>query len=669
MPNAETSSLVSVTCAVVFGIWHSASGIDTPASRDRIHRVLIAEDARAPQSTHLQVILDAAADDRAEVRRVAVRALGRLERPALIDRIAPLLGDPEPSVRSEAANALGQSLFGRSNPDDREARRRVLDTLVGRLAAETDVPVRGTILRTIGRLGYEEADDIRRAESVLAASLLASASELEGAVRGLESLFRLRDKIPPTPVTIERLRRVALETWPTVGGAFETERFATIRRLAVQALRSAAGLDTATARAAFRDPDWQVRRLVASNQPSQAMRDPLPQVRFEGIRVSLENDTPSPTCAALRGAARDPDPHVARAAVTRLGRPCVDGDPMTDATALLAAVARRAPVVPRIRWQIASAAAGALAQVCGVHRAAARDCGDALHIVRSHANDATWQVRMYAASAAAALKDLSIVRRLAADPHPNVREAAVRALAESGDPADRSLIVDALASDDYQLVRSAARALYGVRDPPVVDAMSAAFRRLRNKQSDTSRDTLAAIRDSLRGAGIELLEADPDPTLHAPPFTRDELDELFNRDRRAVVTMEAEGTFELSLLTDEAPASVARFVTLAQRGAYNGLTFHRVEPNFVIQGGSPGANEYAGHDPYMRDEVGLTSHARGTIGISTRGRDTGDAQIFINLVDNPRLDHRYTVFARVTRGMDVVDRIVEGDVIARIVIR
>ena len=57
---------------------------------------------------------------------------------------------------------------------------------------------------------------------------------------------------------------------------------------------------------------------------------------------------------------------------------------------------------------------------------------------------------------------------------------------------------------------------------------------------------------------------------------------------------------------------------------------------------------------------------RGAVGISTRGRDTGDAQIFIDLVDNPRLDHDYTVFAQVLNGIDVVDQILEGDVIERI---
>ncbi|MCC7180745.1 MAG: peptidylprolyl isomerase [Acidobacteria bacterium] len=128
--------------------------------------------------------------------------------------------------------------------------------------------------------------------------------------------------------------------------------------------------------------------------------------------------------------------------------------------------------------------------------------------------------------------------------------------------------------------------------------------------------------------------------------------------------MTGRGAFDISLDPDFAPLSSVRIARRASEGYYNGLTFHRVAPNFVIQGGSPGANEYAGDALFMRDEVGI--HRRGTVGISTRGRDTGDAQIFVNLVDSPRLDHQYTVFGTVVSGMDVVDGILEGDVIERI---
>jgi cyclophilin family peptidyl-prolyl cis-trans isomerase len=130
--------------------------------------------------------------------------------------------------------------------------------------------------------------------------------------------------------------------------------------------------------------------------------------------------------------------------------------------------------------------------------------------------------------------------------------------------------------------------------------------------------------------------------------------------------MKNAGTFTLALLTWETPETVVGFARLVECGYYNGLTFHRVEPNFVIQGGSPGANEYAGYPYFMLDEVGLASNRRGTVGLSTRGRNTGDAQWYVNLVDNARLDHNYTVFATVVSGMDVVDAILEGDEIAEI---
>jgi cyclophilin family peptidyl-prolyl cis-trans isomerase len=127
------------------------------------------------------------------------------------------------------------------------------------------------------------------------------------------------------------------------------------------------------------------------------------------------------------------------------------------------------------------------------------------------------------------------------------------------------------------------------------------------------------------------------------------------------------GTFTVLLFPREAPATVARVLRLVRQGWYDGKVFQRVEPNFVIQGGGPDANEYVGDDAFMRDELGLRTHARGTLGISARGRDTGDGQWFINLVDNPLLDHEYSVFGRIETGQTVAERILEGDRIARVV--
>ena len=127
------------------------------------------------------------------------------------------------------------------------------------------------------------------------------------------------------------------------------------------------------------------------------------------------------------------------------------------------------------------------------------------------------------------------------------------------------------------------------------------------------------------------------------------------------------GWFVVKLRGDVAPIMAARILELARTGYYDGLTWHRVEHDFVIQGGSPGANEYVSSvRDYLRDELGTVPHVRGTVGMSTRGHDTGDAQWFVNLKDNLRLNRDYTIFGEVIDGIDVVDGILEGDVIASI---
>jgi cyclophilin family peptidyl-prolyl cis-trans isomerase len=117
---------------------------------------------------------------------------------------------------------------------------------------------------------------------------------------------------------------------------------------------------------------------------------------------------------------------------------------------------------------------------------------------------------------------------------------------------------------------------------------------------------------------------------------------------------------ELALFTAEAPATVLRFAQLAESGYYEGSTFDRVTPNLTAQGG----RHPTGDAQYPSLELGMWPHVRGAVG--TASSETGDAQIFVNLVDNPLFDHRYTVFAQVLNGADRVDSILEGDVIESI---
>ncbi|MCH6546990.1 MAG: peptidylprolyl isomerase [Gemmatimonadetes bacterium] len=247
-------------------------------------------------------------------------------------------------------------------------------------------------------------------------------------------------------------------------------------------------------------------------------------------------------------------------------------------------------------------------------------------------------------------------------------------------------------------LRTAANGLdAGAGAANAVPALLSALKRITEQQRETSRDPRMAIVGALIRFGVAVPTTElepylrdfdsavagriaealtsqtgnthtPKPTLlpRLPLPTPDETSALDAT--RAVLHMDGGGEIELRLLGSEAPTNAARFVRLARSGYFDGLTFHRVVPNFVIQGGSPGANEYAGDGPYTRDELTARPHLRGTVGISTRGRDTGDAQIFVNLVDNVRLDHNYTIFAEVTAGMNVADTVVEGATIERITI-
>ena len=149
-----------------------------------------------------------------------------------------------------------------------------------------------------------------------------------------------------------------------------------------------------------------------------------------------------------------------------------------------------------------------------------------------------------------------------------------------------------------------------------------------------------------------------------PPFVDDTPAELA---KNRLVLETTKGEIELTFMTDKAPETVRQVLRLAASGSYDGTPFHRVVPNFVIQGGSPGANEYAGDKRFMRDELSTRPHSRGTVGLSTRGRHTGDAQIFINLADNRTLDFEYTVIGEVEPvHMSIVDTIQEGTRMTRV---
>jgi cyclophilin family peptidyl-prolyl cis-trans isomerase len=130
----------------------------------------------------------------------------------------------------------------------------------------------------------------------------------------------------------------------------------------------------------------------------------------------------------------------------------------------------------------------------------------------------------------------------------------------------------------------------------------------------------------------------------------------------------SKGSFVIEFLPEDAPLTVDNFVRLARKGYFNGITFHRVVPNFVIQGGDPRGDGNGGPGYSIRCEINEVPYERAAVGMALSGKDTGGSQWFVTHAPQPHLDGGYTVFGRVIRGMDVVDRIARGDIIRRVIV-
>lgn len=128
------------------------------------------------------------------------------------------------------------------------------------------------------------------------------------------------------------------------------------------------------------------------------------------------------------------------------------------------------------------------------------------------------------------------------------------------------------------------------------------------------------------------------------------------------------GDIEFELFFDVAPLTVHNFITLTNRGFYDNLIFHRVVPNFVIQGGDPRGDGRGGPEHSIRCEYSNLSYERGMVGIAHSGKDSGGSQFFITLSPQPHLDARYTIFGNVLFGMEAADKITRGDTIYTVTI-
>jgi cyclophilin family peptidyl-prolyl cis-trans isomerase len=681
---AVALALVLTTTSVV-----AQSPARTSPALDLRSAILTADDARVRDAAHRQTIETALRNNDLGVRGMALRAIGRTQRAEFLPEAVAALTHASTDVRCEAAFAVAH--IGNGAPDALAGAEQALRDALGR---EADAVALSALAEEYGRLPFPDAPALERAAVTLRTSMARLAVDgvrnpivALGVARGAEAMARRAAWLKVDPMPLAVLLHDDLFRLGQPPGTSPDPLDLRVRRLAL------AGLMT--------------RERPSPEAYDEAVTDPDPQVRRLGvIAVARRQEL---TAERVRPWLKDEAVLVRHAVVARLGArfPGIADTALADAhlnvrlAALDALGERRACHTPCLsRVEHTGAFASAWHEGAHALEALARtDAQVAAPYVTRASSSSTWQARMYAARAARHTRQADVLATLAADANVNVRHAALVSWREAALPGLVDAAVAALRSDDGQLVLEAAGALKDqATSPPttMVDALREALARVTAQRRETSRDPRMALLERLdewdpdRERTLRMYLSDFDAAIAAraatlidarrptgaprtaaaprplPPARVPTWDEVARLDGRIVRVTLRDGR-ELALRLDSlnAPTAVARLVSQVHAGEWDGRTFHRVEPGFVVQGGSPAANEYAGAAAFARDEFSAVSHARGTVGISTRGPDTGDGQIFINLVDNARLDFGFTIIGTIVGGLAVIDDIAEGEVIER----
>ncbi|GAB3317603.1 hypothetical protein GCM10027511_28080 [Hymenobacter humi] len=615
-------------------------------------------------------------------RREAALALASVQSPAAVPGLIPLLRDVEPSVRRAAAYALGQT--GDST---------AVDSLRVRVLKESHAGVRRYVHEALGRtVTRRTLPELWRVEA-LNDTARASALALglsRAALRGLISPESIRRTVlvlnsPKLPV---RARLLA------VVGLSRTRGYdADLARLAQETLL----------RVAQKDRSYAVRAAAATTLGKLAAT-PVAAATASTATTPAVGAAPAapaasggltPAAVLARLATKDPDYRVRLSAIRAL--PFDAETYSASRKAVFYALSHdRAPVaLTGAEWLLAHAKG---------------ESGPALAALADGNKQASPRVR--AALMQAAVRHASPAAR------PSLIETIRKRYAAAPTVYEKSFLLQALAEDpaSFELVKAEA---FAAGQAPVVagNALGALLTMRRQTDFPAARqaDFAAAMRQALAGGDVAQLgtaaEALTDPKLY-PETQPADLAALRQAQARLQLPREIEawqglqqaldklekapkptptpvataqqhpidwavvqsvplgqqvrlrtskGVILLELKPDEAPGAVASFVTLIGQHFYDNLYFHRVVPNFVVQGGDP-RGDGNGSAPYnLRSEFGDLHYEEGSVGLASAGKDTESCQFFITHTPTPHLDGRYPIFAQVVGGMDVAHKLEIGD--------
>jgi len=631
-----------------------------------------------------ELLRRAAASPRAATRRAAARAGGRLKDERAEEWLLPLLRDAAGPVRRSALFALGQigsanlgiHLRGRL----RDLEPADLPYALEALGKSGDARVVSEVTRYLGH-----SDPSVRGAAALALFRLNDASALPDLFAAL-----LLEEDDRTVMVAGRPRTIVAPRDPEARWRIVFAARALLGRKVRASGQSVAG-----------EEDW-ARLLRASAERDRPRHERVFALRALGTLAGqrdwlldrLDESDPEATIAILRATAQPWDQKTAE----RVARFVKAKDPLLRETALAHLMAgqkkaadllRQASIdladAPRLRTRAAAAALAAGAE--GIEPLLERR-----DISVEDFEEAVWRINSYhvdrlpteaprttrgQVAAAEVCGEERVPRGVALNtllallkvPDYTVRTTALYSLAQRGAVEHAAAIVaaakDSPGTDNADVRLAAASALGKLKhfDPWLRVA--------------AGEDPDHPVRDAARAALKELEQPVP-AAVPLPGFRLHDHDAagILAAARALVgarVTLKTNrGDIEMVLLPDEAPAHCVNFATLVQQGFYDGLTWHRVVGNFVIQGGCPRGDGWGGPGYMLPDEIATQAgrhYVRGTVGMPKSGDDTGGCQIFITHLPTPHLDGRYSIYAQVVSGLAVVDRIRIGDRIEKATIR
>ncbi len=605
------------------------------------------------------------------VREQLALTLARTGQPEGGPALERLLTDPAVNVRRAAVFALGE-LGEESYPQAAQGLWGMLrdpDRATGRLAVEA-----------LGKIGVPLQQVV--------ASLIDVPTE-EFFPRLLPALFRFSS---------HKENALSVVRWAEQG---LTTSDSELHAMAAYALaRTPRPEGVALLRQLLADPDpwvagWAARGLGQVGDASD----------LERILPLLNASAPGPIIQALRAGQR-----LARAAqaplswLMRLRELVTDPRPGVRLTALEASATWLPD--PELSSAVVRATASELPRerALAVLALAEADDPQAPSLVRALAQAEDPVLRARAAEAAGLCRLPDLVLQLAHDSHPSVRGAAfatlfagdeatalvhARTALGDADPGVLAAVFDWAGEHPRLSMEELLAVLPRVQaDRQVTEARISLVRALvaRAQAEPLERGAIVAQLEELSQvedfllrrqaiAGLVALEREAPPVGGLRSAKTAELyrDLVLQTEKpRRVDLVTERGTLHLELACPQAPLTCLSFLQLAAQGFFDGLTFHRVVPDFVIQGGDPRGDGLGGPGYELRDEINLLRYDRGALGMALSGPDTGGSQFFITLSPQPHLDGGYTIFGHVVSGKEgsgdeVLERIVQGDRILRIV--